>query len=126
MILMSDGEPSPWAGGLSGTLAKAEEVKANNITLFAVGFGSVSKSTLDSIATPPANRYSQYSSNGLMGIIEHFRNNLCPLIGSTVTQAEPSPVPSYASSFLEKEETDEPVAANALLPHKDVAIRGRL
>ena len=53
IVLLSDGENTAQYGGQAGALRVADQVKASGVTIFAVGFSSVSQETLRLLASTP-------------------------------------------------------------------------
>ena len=93
IVLLSDGEQSSQYGGSSGAIATANAVKAAGTTIFAVGFGGVSQSTLNAMASSPSSQHSYLGSN-VNQITSHFQNNLCALIQTSPSPPPPPPSPS--------------------------------
>ena len=58
LMLLTDGEQTTYFGGAEAAIDAATAVKADGITIFAIGFGDATASTLDAIATPPASQHS--------------------------------------------------------------------
>ena len=58
MLLLTDGQQSAQYGGPEAAIISAAAVKAAGITLFAAGFGTATKDTLDAMASSPASKVS--------------------------------------------------------------------
>ena len=54
VLLLSDGEQSEEYGGQAAAAAGADAAKAESVTIFAWGFGEVSQSTLEVLASDPS------------------------------------------------------------------------
>eukprot|EP00965_Chrysotila_dentata_P087089 2875448-Pleurochrysis_carterae.AAC.5 len=92
MLILTDGEQTT-DGGDNEAIRMANEVKAQGLSIFAVGFGDANPITMDAIASDPDSIFS-INAASISDIREYFKQaNLCTLASSPRIPPPSPPMP---------------------------------